>query len=538
MLRTPWLAGQIVTGWCALVGAMAWPCAAEDWPQWGGSNQRNMASSETGLPARFEPGKRRRDHLGVDPSTMKNVAWVARLGTENYSAPIISGGRVFIGTNDAELDDPRLTSTEGGVLLCLDEATGKMLWRLVVPRLEIDRTKVSADFDAMNLGICSSATVQDDCVYLVSNRCEVLCLDVHGLANGNDGSFQDEARFSVGQGQPPIELKPTDADILWRFDMLGDLPVFPHDATNCSVLVHGDFVYAGTGNGVYDGKIVMPSAPSLIVLNKRTGKLVARDDGRISAAVFHGQWSSPSLGTIDGRSQIFFGGGDGWCYAFEPPVARALTPTTLTSAWRFDCNPPGYRARNGRPIDYWALVRGGVRDFIEGGRLTSPSEIIGTPVFYKNRVYATIGQDPVHGPGAGALSCIAANGRGDVTQSGRVWQYCEIGRSMSTVSVANDLVFAAEQAGKVHCLDAQTGQLFWVHNIGDEIWSSTLVADGKLYVGTRRGLVVLAADRQERELANIRLGSAVWSAPTAANGRLFVASQRNLWAITDKGELP
>jgi outer membrane protein assembly factor BamB len=310
----------------------------------------------------------------------------------------------------------------------------------------------------------------------------------------------------------------------------------------------------------------MPSAPSLIVLNKWSGQLAAKDDGRISAGVFHGQWSSPTLGTTSGQSAIFFGAGDGWCYAFAPvaPPSAAVAstntsvstagttapsvgaaasapsapgPALLKNIWRFDCNPPGYRSRNGRPIDYWALVRGGSREFLDGGRLVSPSEIIGTPVFYCDRLYVTIGQDPVHGPGAGALTCIAPTGQGDITPSGCVWQYTEIGRSMSTVSVADNLVFAAEHAGKVHCLDAETGQVYWVHNTGEEIWSSTLVADGKLYVGTRRGLVVLAAEREQRALADIRLGSAVWSAPTAAGGRLYVASQRNLWAVEDKGEI-
>jgi len=267
--------------------------------------------------------------------------------------------------------------------------------------------------------------------------------------------------------------------------------------------------------------------------------LVAKDDGHISADVFHGQWSSPSLGTINGRSLIFFGGGDGWCYAYEPITERSPEPAILKEVWRFDCNPPGYRARGDMKMDYWAILRDGSNGLMVDGKLISPSEIIGTPVFYENRVYVTIGQDPVHGPGAGALSCIDPQGQGDITRTGRIWQYCDIGRSMSTVSVADGLVFAAEQSGKVHCLDAKTGELFWVQDTGEEIWASTLVADKKLYIGTRRGLVVLSADREGRELADIRLGSAIWSAVTASNGTLFVASQRNLWAVKQdaKGSL-
>src|SRR5262249_36519375 len=128
------------------------------------------------------------------------------------------------------------------------------------------------------------------------NRCEVICLDVRGLTNGNDGPFVDEARFSAGENDAPVESTSRDADILWRFDMLRELPVFPHDASNCSVLIHGDVAYVGTANGVYDGKVVLPTAPTLIALNKWNGRLLARDDGQISRNVFHGQWSSPAMG--------------------------------------------------------------------------------------------------------------------------------------------------------------------------------------------------------------------------------------------------
>jgi outer membrane protein assembly factor BamB len=513
--------------------------SAADWPQWGGNDSRNMASAEQGLPAEFDPGKKQRSRLGFDLKTAKNVKWCVRLGTENYSSPTIANGRVFIGTNDEALDDSRFRTTRGGLLMCLKEKTGELLWQLPVPRLEIDRSKVSEDFDDMNLGICSTPTVAGGRAYFVSNRCEVLCVDVDGLIDGNDGPFKDEATFSVLEGEKPVELKPSDADIVWQFDMLRDLPVFPHDATNCSVLVHGDYVYVGTGNGVYDGKVVLPEASTLIVLNKHTGELVARDASKISPNVFHGQWSSPSRATIDGRELFFYGGGDGFCYAFDllkPELDE--TPTSLSEVWRFDGNPPGYRSRGGQAIDYWALVRGGTGELDAEGRLVSPSEIISTPVVYNNHIYFTIGQDPVHGKGRGALNCIDPSGKGDITKSGLVWQYTEIGRSMSTVSIVDGLVYAAETFGKVHCLDAETGKVYWVHDTRDDIWSSTFVADGKVYIGTRRGLTVLAAGKQEKHLADIKLGSQVFSVPSAANGVLYVASQKNLWAVHDESKRP
>ena len=524
---------RVLVAWVGAMAVCLGAARAADWPQWGGSPARNMAAAESGIPETFFPGKKKRDRLGFDPATARNVRFIARLGSENYSAPVVANGRIFICTNDEDLEDPRFRPTEGGVFLCLDERTGDLVWRLVVPKLEIDRAKVSEDFDAMNLGICSTATVDGDRVYLVTNRCEVVCLDADGLADGNDGPFTAEASFSVPDGAEPVELGPQDADILWRFDMLRDLPVFPHDASNCGILVLGEQLYVGTGNGVYDGKMVLPTAASLVALDKRTGTLLARDDGRISAAVFHGQWSSPALAVHKGRPLVVYGAGDGVCHAFRPFAAAAgqAGPGLLEEAWRFDGNPPGYRDRGGVQIDYWALVRGAPKDLDGEGQLVSPSEIIGTPVVHGGRIYVAIGQDPIHGPGRGALTCIALESRGELLTATRAWHYLGIGRTLSTVSIAGGLLYAAEHAGKVHCLDAATGALLWVHDTRDEIWSSTLVVDGKVFVGTRKGLTVLAAGRERRHVADIKLGTPVWSVPTAANGTLFVASQKNLWAV-------
>ena len=38
-------------------------------------------------------------------------------------------------------------------------------------------------------------TVDGDRAYVLDNRGVVLCLDVRGMANGNDGPFRDEAAY-------------------------------------------------------------------------------------------------------------------------------------------------------------------------------------------------------------------------------------------------------------------------------------------------------------------------------------------------------
>ena len=72
--------------------------------------------------------------------------------------------------------------------MCLDEKTGDLLWQLVIPKLGAG--KVS---DWEYIGVCSSPAVYGDRAYVVTNRCEVVCLGVKGLADGNAGPYKDEA---------------------------------------------------------------------------------------------------------------------------------------------------------------------------------------------------------------------------------------------------------------------------------------------------------------------------------------------------------
>ncbi len=138
----------------------------------------------------------------------------------------------------------------------------------------------------------------------------VECLDVHGRPS--------KAVSEAGK-----------AKVIWTFDMYADKAVGsrPSDACNGSPLIDGDMLYVTTSNGVdriverpieEDGvrKCMAPNAPSLIVLDKRNGRFLARDTAPIAANMLHGQWSSPSMGQVQGRKLVFLGGGDGNCYAF------------------------------------------------------------------------------------------------------------------------------------------------------------------------------------------------------------------------------
>ena len=240
---------------------------------------------------------------------------------------------------------------------------------------------------------------------------------------------------------------------------------YPHNLSNSSPVLWGDLIFVSTSNGQDESHVNIPSprAPSIIALNKDTGELVWEDNS-VEDRILHGQWSTPSVGRIGGVDQVVSAQGDGWI--------RGYDPTTGTKLWEFDSNPKD---------SIWPRTR---------------NEVIATPVIYQDRVYLANGQDPEHGEGVGHFYAIDATKRGDITESGVIWHFEEIRRSISTAAIADGLVYIADFSGYLHCLDADTGEELWTHDTFAAVWGSPFVVDGRVYLGDEDGDVVVVEHSQ------------------------------------------
>ncbi len=156
-------------------------------------------------------------------------------------------------------------------------------------------------------------------------------------------------------------------------------------------------------------------------------------------------------------------------------------------------------------------------------------------MIWQNKVFIANGQNPEAGQGGGHLYAIDATKRGDITTSGRLWQYDKIKRTMSTAAVYDGMLFYADLAGYLHCLDANSGQPFWVHDLLSGVWASPMVIGGKVYLGDEDGdVLVFEAARTEKLISTNGMGSNVYATVTPANGTLFVANRTQLFAIAQK----
>jgi outer membrane protein assembly factor BamB len=490
------------------------------------------------------------------------LRWKAELGSRSYAQPVVAGGRVFVGTNNERPRNKRdqkknadgeVEPIDKGVLMCFDAATGKFLWQAVHDKLEAGMVN-----DWPKEGLVSIPAVDGDRVYYVTNRCTVVSADVNGFADGNQG-FQQEKHQEAA-----------DADIVWEYDMMKELKVFPHNMSSGCPLIVGDVLFTITSNGVDENHVNIPSpnAPSLIALNKSTGKLIWKDNSP-GLNIMHGQWAPPAY-TADPVPQVIVGQGDGWLRAFDPATGRLL--------WKFDCNPKGTT--------------------YELGGTGTRSDFIAAPVVVNGRVYIGVGQDPEHWTGVGHLWCVdlaravlfgqknpdrdvsprwncfdptaAVNRRSAVGwhyggEESRKWapRDFKFGRTLSTVCVVGDVVYAAELQGQLHCLDARTGKHYWEYDTKSMVWAAPYYVDGRVLLGTDGGELfvfrhdpnpeviddldnptakdqkafntLMKAKRKQVEdkylIGKFEFETVIRGTPSVAGGVLFLATENTLYAI-------
>lgn len=455
--------------------------SAQDVSMFGNTPSRNMVSDETSILSEW------------DVATGENVLWSQPVGSQAYGGPVVGNGRVYVGTNNEGRRDPAIEGDKG-VVMAFESTSGDFLWQMVHPKLTSGRVN-----DWPLQGVCSTAFMEGDRIYYISNEAHIVCLDARGFKDGeNNGPFTDEEFTDDNSG-----------DIIWSYDMIGELDVFPHNLATGSPLIVGDVLYTVTSNGVDEGHVNIPSpfSPDFIAVDKNTGELLW-ESNPVGENVLHGAWTNPAYGVINGRAQVIFAGGNGVIYSLDAETGDLI--------WEFDCNPKD-------------------AEWILGGRGTR-NNVLATPVIYDNKVYIGVGQDPEHGEAPGHFYAIDATGTGDVTDTHTLWHRGgeDFYRTMSTAAITDDVLYISSLSGFLHALDPETGEEFWTYDAFAAVWGSPYVVDGKVFLGDEDGdIVVLRAGQEMEVIGEYNLGAAVYCTPVAKDGVLYILTRNRIWAFQE-----
>jgi len=313
----------------------------------------------------------------------------------------------------------------------------------------------------------------------------------------------------------------TDGKLLWKKDVPGiqpeELKVRDHGYASSTPLADAERLYVFFGkSGVFsfshDGRELWHTAvgskthgwgsaaspvlyrdllilnaavesDSLVALNKQTGEEVWRTGG------IKESWNTPILVTVASGEQELVVAIHGSVLGLDPATGKQLWSCATGIGW--------YMVPS--------LVSHGDVVYCIGGRT------------------------------GGALA-VRAGGRGDVTQSHRVWSLNKGSNVSSPIFREGHLYWLHENLGIVCCVEAVTGKLVYEQRLANagQFYASPMLADGRLHCVGRRGSVfVLAAKPQFAQLARNDLGdrSNFDASPAVDGSRLLIRSDRFLYCI-------
>ena len=222
----------------------------------------------------------------------------------------------------------------------------------------------------------------------------------------------------------------------------------------------------------------------LVALDKATGKLAWKTD-RSGAMNTNPQlkksYGTPIVIESGGKAELISPAAD-WLYAYDPAIGREL--------WKLPFGRLGFSITP-RPVTGHGMI------FMSTG-------------FMKPEMIA-----------------VKLGGTHDIA-----WRYAKGAPTMPSPLLVGDELYFVSDAGVITCLDAKTGAEIYKERLGGDYSSSPIFADGKIYIGSRTGLVtVIQPGKKFETLGKNQLPGKIMATPAALDGALFIRTDEALFRI-------
>jgi outer membrane protein assembly factor BamB len=472
------------------------------WPQFRGPGGQGVAREGMKLPAEFGPNK--------------NVVWATPLPS-GHSSPCIWDDRIFLTGFDSE--------TKRLETICLDRATGAIVWRQTAPTQAIEK------MHELNNPAASTPAVDGERVYVCFGSYGLLCYDL-------DGTEQWKRPL------PPIP------------SMFG---------SGTSPVVAGGFVLFNSGSG---------SQLSLLAIEGRTGETVWQKDRARGFST--GLWSSPvvrkgkvgdevlvaggaqvaALALSDGAELWHVAGlpmislntpaiGDGLMFfSLTDPIGDADNVVQLPAAEdalkQFDKNSDGKIAIDEIPADFHVFTRG-------------RSDRIGewSPLRQRMRghdkdkdgaldpdEWRTLG-DALAKMVAGlqlAVIGVKLDGAGDVSETHVAWKESKAVPEVPSPLYYDGRIYLVSERGIVTCRDAATGKEHYRQRLSvrGTCYASPVAGDGKVYAaGDGGSVVVFKLGERFEVLATNEFDEGIVATPALVDGKIYLRTAGHLYAFAE-----
>jgi len=449
---------------------------AADWAQFRGPNGSGVAE-EQGLPIRFGPDQ--------------NVIWKTPL-PPGFSSPVLSAGQIF------------LTGAEGDKLftLCLDRATGKILWRREAPRSRVQELH-KANHPA------SPSPVTD------GRNVFVFFTDFGLISYGPDG--QERWRLPLGPFNNPFGM--------------GASPVLAGDKLLmiCDQESGSFFVAVGKDDGKIRWRKERPDVTrgfsTPVLYRPSTGPLQVLVSGAYRLAAY----------SVDTGEEVWWVRGLTWQLKSTP----VLGPDTIyVHGWagsaddgqqedvgpfedvlqRMDADKDGKLSRN-EVVDPRITKEWRAADLDDTGYLEERDWR-----FYRSRRSAHNG-----------VTAFRLGGRGDMTEASFRWRYAKSLPNVPSPLLYKDVLYLVKEGGILTALDPGAGNVLKQGRLEGALgqyFASPVASDNKLYTVSQEGkATVLKAGRDWEILAVNDLNEECHATPAIAGGRIYIRTRSTLYCF-------
>lgn len=133
------------------------------------------------------------------------------------------------------------------------------------------------------------------------------------------------------------------------------------------------------------------------------------------------------------------------------------------------------------------------------------------------------------------LVAIKPDGKGDVTGTHVVWQSRKGAIYVPSPVCTDDYLLTTMTTGEVHCIEAATGKILWVENLGLQ-YSSSVLANGLVYMPNDEGIITVIKPGPVFEyVAKNSIGERMNASPAISNGKIYLRGYKHLFCIGIKG---
>ena len=304
------------------------------------------------------------------------------------------------------------------------------------------------------------------------------------------------------------------------------------------------YVYAHTVSGLFlcfdrDGKVVWSRS-----LTEEFGRISGYggrvhtpvvDEDLVIISYLSSNWGSHTPGrhryfAFDKRSGevvwIATPGGPPLDTTYSVPVVATINGVRLLIGGNADGSIYAMKIRTGESVWGFKLSRRGINSSV---------------VVAGDKVYAAHSEENLDNTALGRVVCIDATGQGDVTNTHEVWRYDGVFAGYTSPVVHDGRLYIIDNSANIHALNAASGQVHWIHNIGTVGKGSPVWADGRLYapeVNGRFAIVAPSSDTAETlDLAEIAMPDGrpaeLFGSPAIAYSRIYLSTEAGVYCLGD-----